>query len=201
MSSVAHWFFSAASSGLVVAGCSSATVPIGIDGADGGGSRLTDAAQESATGPVSSLDGTMSDADEMESGGSGPRCEGGAGAPVSPDAAACFIDLAKYDSSCAVDSDCVSTVELSCAVNQTSTPVENLYVRGGNFCNGCNCNTGIAINRSAVQQYIADVSATPEGSGEVAFPICNCPPTPPVATPICVNGSCSPSPVDSGLGD
>jgi hypothetical protein len=69
----------------------------------------------------------------------GVRCEAGAGPALSPDAAACFIDLNQYDRSCSVDPDCVSSVEVSCAV---STLVPNVYVRGGNFCDGCNCNTG-----------------------------------------------------------
>jgi hypothetical protein len=198
MSNVAVWIFGAASGGFLIAGCTAATVPIGIDGAVGDGSSPTDAATESATGAVSRLDGSMSDAGEMQS---GPRCEGGAGTPISADAAACLIDLAQYDRSCAVDSDCVSTVELSCAVYQTSLPVVTFYVRGGNFCDGCNCNPGLAINQSAVQQYIADVSATPQGSGQVPFPACNCPPTPPVGIPLCINGSCSPGPADSGPGD
>jgi hypothetical protein len=68
--------------------------------------------------------------------------------------------------------------------------VATVYVRGGNFCDGCNCNVGDAISQSAIAQYIADVSRTPQGSGQVAFPVCNCPPTPP-STALCKNGSCA----------
>lgn len=122
-------------------------------------------------------------------GEAGVRCEAGAGGPVSPDAAACFIDLNQYDRSCSIDSDCVWTVELSCAVNQNSVSLTSLYIRGGNFCDGCNCNMPAGINRSAVAQYVADVSRTPEGSGQVAFPICNCPPPPPTRG-CCQAGQC-----------
>jgi hypothetical protein len=117
------------------------------------------------------------------------RCDAGMGAPVSPDAGACFIDFTQYDRSCSSDSDCVSTVTLPCAVYTNGARLSEVYVHFGTFCDGCNCNGGAAISQRAVAQYIADVSRTPEGSGQIAFPICNCPPPPP-ATPMCKNGSC-----------
>jgi hypothetical protein len=122
-------------------------------------------------------------------------CEAGVvGAPVSPDAGACFIDITQYDHSCSVDSDCVSSVELNCAVWQGGFIPRrgvNLFVGGGDFCgNVCNCDLGGAISRSAVAQYLADVSRTPVGSGQVPIPICNCPPPPPLPNQLCVNGSC-----------
>jgi hypothetical protein len=131
-------------------------------------------------------------ADSGEGVTSDGRCEADAGPAVNPDAAACMIDLDPYDQSCSVDSDCVSTIDLGCAVYTNSQPLRPLYVHGGNFCNGCNCNTALGINRSAVAQYVADVSRTPEGSGQAPFPICNCPLTPPPGTPSCVDGSCQP---------
>jgi hypothetical protein len=116
-------------------------------------------------------------------------CEADAGSPPSSDAAACFIDLNQYDRSCSLDSDCVFTVELGCTRNQNGVRGGPMVVHGGNFCDGCICNAGLAINRNAVAQYVADVSRTPEGSGQVALPVCNCPASPP-GTPMCVNGMC-----------
>jgi hypothetical protein len=74
---------SAASDALVVAGCTSATIPIGLDGADGAATNPADASTESATGPVPGFDGSTSDVEGMES---GPQCAADAGASVSADA-------------------------------------------------------------------------------------------------------------------
>jgi hypothetical protein len=179
---------------LAIAGCGAATTAGSDSGAEGDVMARADTAPQADAGRVS------------DSGAEGhvmatPGCEAGVGATASPDAAACSIDLNQYDRSCSVDADCVSTVKLSCAVYPGSRPVPNLYVHGGDFCVGCNCNMGAAINQSAVTQYIADVSRTPEGSGQVAFPFCNCPPTPP--NPSCINGSCGlPGAVgDAGLSE
>ena len=158
----------------------------------GGASSGSGSSSGSGTSSGGSGSSTSSGSGSSGSSGSSVRCEGRAGGAVSPDAAACFIDLNQYDRSCSVDSDCVSTVELRCAVYENAFPLTNLYVRGGNFCDGCNCNQGTTINRSAVAQYVADVSGTPEGSGQVAFPICSCPPSPPPGTASCISGSCSP---------
>jgi hypothetical protein len=121
--------------------------------------------------------------------GAGPRCEPGPGVAVSPDAGACLINFSQYDRSCSSDSDCVSTVTLPCAVYTNGGHPPAVYVRGGNFCDGCNCSLELTISQSAVAQYIADVSKTPEGSGQVEFPICMCAPPPP-SNPKCMNGSC-----------
>jgi hypothetical protein len=155
---------------LTIAGCASAA-------SSASGTRVADAQTDAPP---------EAEAAEAEASG---LCEAGAGADVSPDAAACSINLAHYDRSCSVDSDCVSTVELSCAVYSGSRPIPHVYIRGGNFCVGCNCNLGAAVNRNAVAHYITDLSATPEGSGQVAFPICNCPASPP-PSPSCINGTC-----------
>jgi hypothetical protein len=177
-------------------GCSvTANVLSGVDGGNPGGgsdanvSGLPDTATQ--VGADGSSDGGSAPVGDATSGvEASVRCEAGAGAAVSADAAACSIDLSQYDRTCSVDSDCVSTVELSCAVYQDSRPVSNIYVRGGNFCDGCNCAAGFAINTSAVAQYVADVAGTPQGSGQVAFPVCNCPPTPPPGVTGCNDGFC-----------
>jgi hypothetical protein len=161
--------------------------PAEAGGSSSGSGASSNGGSRSSSGGGTSLGGSGSGS--SGSSGSVVRCEGGAGADVGPDAAACFIDLNQYDRSCSVDSDCVATVELSCAMYQNRPRGLNLYVRGGSFCDGCNCNTGAAINRSAVAQYVADVSRTPEGSGQVAFPVCGCPPTPP-PTISCNSGLC-----------
>jgi hypothetical protein len=161
---------------LAMAACGSTTTA-------GGGSD----AQADVVAPLADA-ALQADAGGTEAGG---RCEAGAGAgaAVSPDASACSIALDQYDRSCSVDSDCVSTVEVSCAVYENAVPATSIFVRGGDFCGGCNCAMGFAINRGAAAQYAADVSATPQGSGQVAFPICNCAATPPPG-PLCVNGMC-----------
>jgi hypothetical protein len=117
-------------------------------------------------------------------GQTGVRCDAGAGAALSPDAAACFIDINQYDRSCSSDSDCVSKVTLPCSADPTAV----LYVRDGNFCDyTCNCPPGTPISRSAVAQYIADVSRTPKSSGQ-SVP-CSCLPTRQYYAK-CMNGSC-----------
>jgi hypothetical protein len=114
----------------------------------------------------------------------GVHCDADAGAAVSPDAAACLIDLNQYDRSCSSDSDCVSQVPFPCS----AVPTAVLYVRGGNFCDyTCNCPPGSPISQSAVAQYIADVSGTPHIS--VRSVDCSCPPTR-AYYPKCMNGSC-----------
>jgi hypothetical protein len=118
-------------------------------------------------------------------GNPGVHCDAGAGAAVSADAAACFIDISQYDRSCSSDSDCVSKITPPCSAD----PAAVLYVRGGNFCDdGCNCPPGTPISQSAIAQYTADVSRLPKSSGQ-SVP-CNCPPAPP-SGPKCVNGSCA----------
>ena len=79
--------------------------------------------------------------------GASPRCEPGLGAAVSPDAGACSIDFSQYALSCSSDSDCVSTITLPCAVYTNGGHPVELYVRGGNSCDGCNC-CAIAALRS-----------------------------------------------------
>jgi hypothetical protein len=161
---------------LAMAGCSATTTAAGTDS---GTEDVTAAPADAAP---------QADAGEPEA---RPGCPASAGEAVGSDAAACFIDLTQYDRSCATDSDCVSSVELPCAVWPNSVPVQPVYVRGGDFCDGCNCSTGATIGRSAVVQYVADLARTPQGSGQVAFPPCSCPPAPPPAAGAqCVNGSC-----------
>jgi hypothetical protein len=161
---------------LAMSGCTSG-MPAGR------GVELTDAQSDAAL--QADANGQADAAGQRDAGGveASVPCEAGASTTVSSDGGACFIDLNRYDRSCSVDSDCVSTIDLGCAVPR-------LYVRGGDFCDGCNCNTGSAINQSAVAQYIADVSGTPEGAGQIAFPVCNCPPTAPPAASACIRGTC-----------
>jgi hypothetical protein len=162
---------------LAIAGCGATTTAAGTD--SGAGADVTAAPADAAL---------QADAGVAEG---RPGCPAVAAAAVRLDAAACFIDLAQYDRSCATDSDCVSSVELPCAVWPNSLPVQPVYVHGGDFCDGCNCSTGATIGRSAVAQYVADLSMTPQGSGQVAFPPCSCPPAPPPPVgPQCVDGSC-----------
>jgi hypothetical protein len=90
------------------------------------------------------------------------------------DAGNCFIDVANYDQSCSVDTDCVGAF--------STVPVQS-----GNYCEPrCYCG-GDAINKTAVDQYVHDVKMTPVGSGAL-FVACSCIEGP---TPCCLGGQCT----------
>jgi hypothetical protein len=114
-------------------------------------------------------------------------CDDGDGATtLNPDAAACFIDISKYDRSCSVDSDCVAQVPFGCSSG-------SLYVRGGAFCErSCNCPAvAVGINRNDVAQYLSDISMAPVYLGQIPLhPPCSCPDVPPSTLSWCGNGVC-----------
>ena len=82
-----------------------------------------------------------------------------------PDAAPWLIQASNYNTSCSVDSDCVTVGGF------------------GDACLECfNCGRG-AVNRSSEAKYQADLAASP-----AAGTMCNCPPFP--NGPCCVGGVC-----------
>jgi hypothetical protein len=99
-----------------------------------------------------------------------------ASAHPAPETGTCVIEATNYDQSCMADTDCVGTAN--------SFPVES-----GNYCKTmCLCG-GDAINKSAVAQYVHDVSMTPLGSGPTdAWGDCLCEA---VLAPCCVKGLCT----------
>lgn len=102
---------------------------------------------------------------------------------VNTDAAACFISAANYDQSCSADTDCISTVTVPGLRG-------DVYVHFGNYCKQICLYCGgddSTISKNAVAQYVADVSKTPAGSGEVPVDLCSCKA---FLAPKCVNGSC-----------
>jgi hypothetical protein len=143
---------------------------------------------QGARGP-SDGDAAPSDAAVMD-GGSNADSESGLADAQYP--ASCFIDRASYDQSCASDSDCIAQVTLP--------NMESLRVQYGNFCQNqgvCFCGGG-AVGRMSVAQYIADVSKTPIGSGELPIIACSCATSPPTT---CQNGTCGPPIPSQAVGD
>lgn len=100
----------------------------------------------------------------------------------SVDAAVCFIEAANYDRSCSTDTDCVDRVAVP------GQP-EDFFIQFGNYCTSIcvYCGGNGTISKNAVAQYVADVSKTPLGLGEVSVGICSCKA---VLAPKCMNGSC-----------
>jgi|HubBroStandDraft_1064217.scaffolds.fasta_scaffold50282_1 hypothetical protein len=75
--------------------------------------------------------------------------------------ASCAISAGNYDQSCSVDSDCVAVAG-------------NFAVQFGDYCQQmCICPQD-SINVGAVGGYVADVSKTPLGSGQIAPEACSC---------------------------
>jgi hypothetical protein len=86
------------------------------------------------------------------------------------DAAACVINTSNYDQSCSTASDCVTQVDLN--PNKVG---DTWNVQSGNYCKPmCICGGG-TISKNGVAEYVADVSKTPLGSGEIPFEYCGCP--------------------------
>jgi hypothetical protein len=97
---------------------------------------------------------------ESGSGGStqsgSPSDSGDGGADAS-----CAISAGNYDQSCSSDSDCVSVAG-------------SFAVLFGDYCQQmCTCPQD-SINVNAVGRYVADVSKTPLGSGQIAPEACGC---------------------------
>jgi hypothetical protein len=124
-----------------------------------------------------------------------------AGAPIdAPDApsdamhdtsddALCAIHASNYDQTCSDDSDCVTSAGRF-AINFSIL----------NYCSDiCLCSLN-AINKNAADQYLADISSTPFGSG--SFPRLTCSCTDP-GGPCCRGGMCTldcTPPIESGQG-
>jgi hypothetical protein len=112
------------------------------------------------------------------------------GVAASLDGAACFINTSNYDQSCSVDSDCVTQVDVN--PNEIHDYWE---VQSGNYCQPmCLCGGGV-IGKSAVAQYLADLSKTPLGSGEIPYERCGCMGEPPFC---CYSGLCALCVVEAG---
>jgi hypothetical protein len=97
----------------------------------------------------------------------------------------CMIDTGNYDQSCVVDSDCVGVIKgLDSPLNG---PLGGVGVQSGDYCSAmCTCGGG-AIAKTAVQQYVRDVAATPLGSGAISPLNCGCTL---ITPPCCRAGRC-----------
>jgi hypothetical protein len=91
------------------------------------------------------------------------------------DASNCVIDVANYDQSCSVDTDCISGL------------IGSWPIQSGNYCEPkCYCGDD-AISKAAVDQYLHDVKMTPWGSGAFSLP-CSCLEG---LSPCCLGGKCT----------
>jgi hypothetical protein len=118
------------------------------------GSRMADAQTTEAAADVASAERPVN-----EDGVGHPNADGS----ETPDGAdgSCLIEASNYNQSCSTDSDCVNSAG--------PFPVDF-----GNYCAFvCRCGLG-AINRNAVDQFVADVSRTPLGSGNTFGQGCSC---------------------------
>ncbi|MCL2450701.1 MAG: hypothetical protein FWD17_17275 [Polyangiaceae bacterium] len=100
------------------------------------------------------------------------------------DGAACSLSASNYDTSCAVDSDCVDYVTADSGVDYPVT-------FGDFFCSvdRCLCGGGPdAINTSSAAQLLKDIAATPLGS--IPPPFCGCP-IPVPRHGCCTQGQCT----------
>jgi hypothetical protein len=141
--------------GLVLSGCGGTTVghETAVHG-DGGVGPASDASTPEQASDASAADGETADA-----------------------AVVCEIAASSYDTSCNVDTDCVSVTE-------------GLAVHFGDWCTGeCFCGAD-AINRSSAAQYAQDVTRTPVGSGATRpSETCSCPAS--VGGTCCRAGQCT----------
>jgi hypothetical protein len=125
-------------------------------------------ASDAANAPLLVPDANTSTSDAAASIEASPESGGGS----------CWIDISTYDQSCAVDSDCVYFAGA-------------FAVASGNYCSDpapCNC-VGGAISLGAANQYVADVSKTPVGSGAIPRGQCSCGIV--TAPPCCLGGRCN----------
>jgi hypothetical protein len=100
---------------------------------------------------------------------------------ATPDAASCVINVADFDQSCTVDSDCVGSVP-------DPNGGDGIAVQSGNYCTDmCVCGGG-SINRGAAATYASRVLKTPLFSGQIPDTGCFCPGE---ATPCCLRGVCT----------
>ena len=95
--------------------------------------------------------------------------------------AACFIDTNNYDHSCSVDSDCVGALS------------GNYCKQPQHMCIYCLTET---IAKSAVAQYLTDVSKTPLGSGAIPRKLCDCTA---IFAPCCKSHYCVPGALCNGV--
>jgi hypothetical protein len=137
--------------------------------------------------------GSVSEASELEAASSEAEVTVDGG-----DAGTCLIEVPWYDQHCSVDSDCV---ELLAGFHTDLGGPDGLLVQSGNYCTTmCICG-GEAINKSAVAQYMMDVSKTPLVSGAIPPPSCGCLPHGGACcrSGRCVGLGCPGLPQDAGL--
>jgi hypothetical protein len=165
-----------------------------------GGLLLAVCACSNATLISGEQDGGPFDGALPVDGGSAEGSSGDSGASdaINP---ACLIDAASYDHSCTTDKDCVSEVMYGAEVSSNGAHSVSIPVASGNYCiSRCNCAGSEVIGMGGVAPFIADVSRTPLGSGQVPLSICSCPVPVPIPSGICEQGFCG-GVRTGGLGD
>jgi hypothetical protein len=117
--------------------------------------------------------------------------DAGSSADAYRDPDSCFIETADYSQACMTNADCVSYVPLTSAVTPNGIHYASIPVFSGDYCESrCACSGSEMIGKAAVAQFVADVSKTPLGSGDIPFAVCSCPVPVPFPTVVCQDGYC-----------